>query len=340
MSMGWLSEQDSMVTYIPPAILMHAGYALGGRALDNEGNFSGPKVSNANLEDAIREMIEGTESWDPNPFAAVYSYPGNEEEDATLMTEFATVDDALTSRVGGLPKLTTVDTTLGVPTIAFTNIAVPDILDDATDEAVLEYSARASATHDDAIARYKAAMFAQDAHLTSAFYLGLAIMHTAKAQDINTFRGRLFIDQAGRRAMIELEAAKANFAVEAARVDAAFRQWSAVAQLNAQIVDMTRAINFAHFEAGRTRYDMDVQYNQAAVGWKFQNVMRYAQLTVPTAGMPLSEPQPTRLERILSSALSIGSNMGMQMGDKFGPVGGIIGAVGGGALGAASQMLR
>ena len=339
MSMGWLSEQDSMASYIPPAILQHAGYSLSGRALDNEGNFSGPKVSNANLEDAIREMIEGTESWDPNPFAAVYSYPGNEDEAGDLMTEFATVDTAMDTRVGALPAM---GAALPTPdcAAAFTGISAPDILDDAADEATLEYASRASATHDDAIARYKAAMFAQDAHLTSAFYLGLAIMHTAKAQDINTFRGRLFIDQAGRRAMIELEAAKANFAVEAARVDAAFRQWSAVAQLNAQIVDMTRAINFAHFEAGRTRYDMDAQYNQAAVSWKFQNVMRYAQLTVPTAGMPLSEPQPTRLERVLSSALSIGSNMGMQMGDKFGPVGGIIGALGGGALGAASQMLR
>jgi len=343
-TIGWLSEKDSIMSYMPPALLEHAGYALNGKAMNVEGETPGVAVTKANLQDSLRSMIDGNEEWDPNPYSVAYSYPGLGESDEP-MGEFARALMDVSTRIGAVPALWT-NLDKNTPGFilttdpAFTEIATPDILDDATDEAVLEYQSRAGATHDAEIARYKAAMFAQDGHLTSAFYLGLAVLHAAKAQDVNTFRGRLFIDQAGRRAALQLEAAKANFARETAQEDAKYRNFMAVAHLNAQLSDFVRNVYFAHFESARTRYDMDVQYNTAAVSWAFQNVLRYATLVVPLSGTPLSDPPPTKLERGIATALSVGSNMGMQLGDRFGPAAGIAGALFGGAAGFATQLLR
>ena len=329
---AWFGERDTMHSYIPPALLAHAGYALSGMAISQDGNFTGVKVNTANVYDALQEATVGTQSWDPNPYSVVYSYPGLGENDV-LMGEFKRALTAVTTR---LQIAATVD-----PTPAgFSPVPIPEFDDDSTEEAVLEYSARAAQTHDAGIARYKAAMFAQDAHLTSAFYLGLAVLHLGKAQDVNTFRGRLLIDQAYRKAAVQVEAMRVRLAKEQAAADAQFREWQAVAHLNAQIVDATRNIYFANFESARTQYDMDVQYNAAAVGWKYDRVLQYAYLMVPTAGMPLSAPPPTRLERVLAGALSTGSNIGAAMGDAFGPAAGIISALAGGLLGGAAQLLR
>ncbi|OQA23377.1 MAG: hypothetical protein BWY63_00271 [Chloroflexi bacterium ADurb.Bin360] len=331
---AWFGERDKMQSYIPPALLAHAGYALSGTAINQEGNFAGVKVNAANVYDALQEATVGTQSWDPNPYSVAYSYPGLGEGDA-LMGEFSRALAAVGTRLQ-------VNATGEPPACyqLFSDVPIPEFDDDSTEEAVQEYSARAAQTHDAGIARYKAAMFAQDAHLTSAFYLGLAALHLGKAQDVNTFRGRLFIDQASRKAAVQVEAMRVRLAKEQAKSDAMFRNWQAVAHLNAQIVDATRNIYFANFESARTQYDMDVQYNAAAVGWKYDRVLQYAQLMVPTSGVPLSGPPPTRLERTLAGALSTGSNIGASMGDAFGPVGGIIGALGGGLLGGAAQLLR
>lgn len=343
-TIGWLSEKDSIMSYMPPALLEHAGYALNGKAMNVEGETPGVAVTAANLQDSLRSMIDGTAGWDPNPYSVAYSYPGLEaelnEEDELVVTQDMLTEFQLA--LNGLTEWYTVDNMeeLFPASTTFTPITAPDILDDAADEAVLEYQSRAAATHDAEIARYKAAMFAQDGHLTSAFYLGLAVLHAAKAQDVNTFRGRLFIDQAGRRAAIELEAAKADLVRQQAERDTNFRDKQQRLAVFSQATDFQRAVYFAHFESMRTRYDMDVQYNQAAVSWAFQNVLRYATLVVPLSGTPLSDPPPTKLERGIATALSVGSNMGMQLGDKFGPAAGVAGALFGGAAGFATQLLR
>ncbi len=352
---GFLTESSSLQSYIPPALLAHAGYSLEGKMIDSEGEFSGPVVTSANVLEGLEQAVAVNGTFDPNPYGYAYSYPGFEESeegffgggegDPHYMQEFQTawnLADKLFpwTEERGVPAYFLSDADLAAALPSFTEIEADLVQDDDIEEAILEFGQSARAEHDEEISRLKAAAFANDTHLTSAFYITLGNMLSARARDVNTIRGRLYVDRSGRQAALNLEAAKANLQRETTQYQLGLEARRLSLTARAQEWELNKIVHFAHFEAARARYDHDIALNHHAVTWKFEQAMRYGQLTIPYAGMPLQEPQPSRLEKGISAALAVGPSVGLMVGDAAGPQAGVAAGVGAMALAFGSQMLR
>jgi len=328
------NETDTYVLNMPEGILDVAGYALKGLPLSPLGgafDASAPFDASRSIWHTLGTAVGDGIIDDPNPYAIAYSYAGLEGEEE-LLTEFKEYAEKLSDLA------TILSTDISVDEIT----DIDDIIVDDTEQfnlLELDYDISAGLKYDEQIERYLAGMFAMNAHTASPFYLKLGDMLVAKARDLAAFRARLRVDTSGRQAQITLETKKANLSarldlirltVDAERINRAFAF---------NLTEAWRGLYFTHFEANRQRYDADVELNTKAVTWGFDNSMRLAQLTVPSAGMPLEPPRPTKLQQGLASALSVGSNIGMQVGAVAGPGAGIAAGLAGAALGFGSQLL-
>lgn len=323
-----LATAQPMHSVMSPFVNNAYGNALVGSDIDSAGAVTGSKFYTSNVLDMLRAAVEPIGEDDPNPYAIAYAYDGGLSD--TLIGEFSDIDDKYdTLTAVSIP----VDVT-GAPQASAITVG-----SDEDSGLVAEFEEGVNENYDRYINQYVAGMFEANAHISSPFHIGLALMLASKARQVSAFHAKLKADRAGRQAMVDVEVARINLQAKL--------QWAGMNSSAAQVELQIEAQRFnvfvdymlKHWAAQSDRYAQDAAYNVSAVRWGLDTAMPVAQLLSPMGTVPLGPPQPSRLQQGLAMALSNGSNIGMSVGGQFGPAAGIGAGILGGALSFGAALL-